>query len=764
MAVTRSKSYVYLIGEPVDQFDGRFLPTCREVLRVYFFYHKVSKYSQKDAVREVLTEVCEIWARARVPTADLRNIIPKLENLIKTYRNICRNKGRQGPAQITKEKDFESSISQLFDIAHHQAMELIRNDEDRVFLVDQRTTRKMCMGKVDKELTEKEERTEKRFQNEKERWAKEEQRKQDEGATCGSTAGVLQFSDSDDNDVHISSQSSEDDFKAGCSHRSDTPGVPEKRRRAKISSTIPVSAELAGALDRTNVSSRKAAFILHAAAKSYGQDLSATPLSASSIHRSRSQHRHEAAGRAKAEFLDTGPLVIHFDGKLLPAIAGGPEKEDRVAIVVSGHKIEKLIAIPKVSHGTGEAVAKAASESVLEWNLGDQIVAMSFDTTAANTGHKNGACTLIEQKLGKNLLWLPCRHHVHEVLCGDVFKKTFGPTSGPSVELFRRFQEYWPNIDQAAYQPCNDSRLCGDHLSALKSESVTFCINVLTAETGCIPREDYMELLELTLIFLGEVPPRGVRFRAPGAFHHARWMSKLLYVLKLNLFQDQFQLTKHESSSCLEFGLFVALIYCKAWTTCAFPADAPNNDLCLIRALTNYKTTSDAISTAGLRAVERHLWYLGQELTPLALFSDNVSPEVKQKIVYRLKQFETQANTEERSVRYSGKEDLSDKTLDYFVGPSSFLFFRVLQINKAFLECEIQSWTDEPSYKEAKTTVESLRVVNDAAERGIALATTFNASLSKREEEKQLVYQMVDMHRKLLPKPTKSAALGNKTD
>ena len=40
-------------------------------------------------------------------------------------------------------------------------------------------------------------------------------------------------------------------------------------------------------------------------------------------------------------------------------------------------------------------------------------------------------------------------------------KKT-GQSSGPNVELFRRFQEYWPKIEQAAYKPCTDSRLDGD--------------------------------------------------------------------------------------------------------------------------------------------------------------------------------------------------------------------------------------------------------------------------------------------------------------
>jgi len=169
---------------------------------------------------------------------------------------------------------------------------------------------------------------------------------------------------------------------------------------------------------------------------------------------------------------------------------------------------------------------------------------MSFDTTAANTGRKNGACALLQQKLGKDFLWLACHHHIHEVLCGDVFKALFGKSSGSNVELFRCFQQHWPKIDKSAYNPCSDSRLTSDLLS-LKCEAVTFFRSALISESGSLPREDYRELLELSLIFLGEIPQRGVRFRAPGAFHHARWMAKLLYVLKLNLFKDQFRLTEH---------------------------------------------------------------------------------------------------------------------------------------------------------------------------------------------------------------------------
>ena len=760
MATTRAKSYVHLIGDPLEHFDGRMLPTTREVLQVYYYHHKIEKESQKDAVRTVVKEVCEVWSRARVPTAAERNIIPKLDSLLATYRNVCRNKGRQGLTQAANETEFETSINQLFDIAHHEAMEMIKIEEDRVFLKDQRKERKMRMGKEDKELTEREERKANRIQKQSERQMKEDRRKQSEvenvTATCvhepGTSHSLVELSSQ-------SSESSDDDFECHLS----TSKSPERRKRMKTSADSAVSPDLAAALDRTNVSSRKATFILHAAAKTYGQDLPNMSLSTSSIHRSRSKHRHEAVAQAKASFVSTGPLVIHFDGKLLPAISGGPEREDRVAVLVTGHELEKILAIPKVAQGTGEQVARAAAESLKEWNLCDKVSAMSFDTTAANTGRKNGACTLLQQKLGRDLLWLACRHHIHEVVCGDIFRKVFGPSSGPNVELFRRFQDYWPKIEQAAYKPCSDSRLAGDLLT-LKCEAVAYCHHFLTTDAGHLPRDDYKELLELSLIFLGEIPPRGVHFRAPGAYHHARWMSKLLYVLKLNLFEEQFHLTKHEKAACLEFGLFVALIYTKAWMSSTRSSDAPINDLSLIQSLTNYRKVSDVVSLSGIRALERHLWYLSEELSPLALFSDQVSAEVKQRMVVRLKECECQPGTEERSVTYSGKGDISKKTLDHFIGPASHLFFRILHIDKAFMECDVHSWPEQTSYQEAKKSVEALKVVNDAAERGIALATSFNSILTKRENEKQLLYQMVEIHRKRLPQATKSAALSTQID
>ena len=51
-------------------------------------------------------------------------------------------------------------------------------------------------------------------------------------------------------------------------------------------------------------------------------------------------------------------------------------------------------------------------------------------------------------------------------------------------------------------------------------------------------RDDYKKCTELMSILLGEIPDRGVHWRKPGAFHHARWISSVIYAAKMYFFRD----------------------------------------------------------------------------------------------------------------------------------------------------------------------------------------------------------------------------------
>ena len=80
------------------------------------------------------------------------------------------------------------------------------------------------------------------------------------------------------------------------------------------------------------------------------------------------------------------------------------------------------------------------------------------------------------------------------------------------------------------------------------------------------PRDDYREFLELCVIFLGGVPSQGIHFQIPGAItmHRARWMTKVIYVLKTWLFHEQFKMTVAELTGVRDLAIFAVLVHLKA--------------------------------------------------------------------------------------------------------------------------------------------------------------------------------------------------------
>ena len=212
---------------------------------------------------------------------------------------------------------------------------------------------------------------------------------------------------------------------------------------------------------------------------------------------------------------------------------------------------------------------------------------MCFDTTASNTGVKSGACVLLKELTNRNLLHFACRHHVHEVVIGEVFNVLLGPSSGPNIALFERFQHSWSKIDHKNYNGLDDDKFNSQFLQQRRSEVVAFLHTYMSSENSYLPREDYKEVIELCLLVLGCPLPsdKPYHFRLPGAYHIARWMGKVIYCMKIYLFRREFELTASETKNLQEFCLFAAHIYVQAWISCPVAADAPLNELLLFRRI-----------------------------------------------------------------------------------------------------------------------------------------------------------------------------------
>jgi len=497
-------------------------------------------------------------------------------------------------------------------------------------------------------------------------------------------------------------------------------------------------------LDRTNLSDRKAMMIVTETAKSLGHNVSELALNRQTIRRSRQKYRQNLCAHLKQQFTARVPLVIHWDGKLLRDITG-QEHVDRLPIIIKGASISQLLTVAKLPSGTGEAQAKAVCDAVNDWDVQDQVVAMSFDTTSSNTGKLNGACVLIEQTLQKNLLHLACRHHMYELVIGAVISTCLGQSCGPEVPLFKRFQTQWHFLDQGNYQDASTDETVINSLREVRGSVVSFIRDQLDLVQ---PRDDYRELLELTLIFLGETPARGARFMKPGAMHQARWMSKVLYSFKM--FRNQFHLTPREEKGLRDICIFIVYLYVKAWITCPKATSAPANDLQFLKDLVSYEVIHPEISKTATKKFLNHLWYLSEELVGLALFDEAVDIEVKREIIQRIKNSNESEEQPAKRAQVNPKF-IMDQSLDNFASKKSLILFQLFGIPVDLLENDVVNWSQLPDFQEAKQKMTSLSVVNDHAERGVALIEEFSGHLTKDEEQLQFILQVVQAHRRAYP-------------
>ena len=234
-------------------------------------------------------------------------------------------------------------------------------------------------------------------------------------------------------------------------------------------------------------------------------------------------------------------------------------------------------------------------------------------------------------------------------------------------------------------------------------------------------------------------------------FHQARWLAKIIYSIKIFLFQDQLHLTAAQKAGIKTFVNFAIQVYLRAWYTAPLSTSAPRNDLELIKRIQAFVGPQKVISEA-LRSISRHLWYLGHELVGLSFYDEEVSQDEKVKMVESLEK------TMDSSSRLRAQKLPNSLALNNFVNSGTKNFFKKLGVSSEFLCLPPESWEDDSGYKAGKKIAIHLKVVNDAAERGVALIQDL---ITRTKDEKQLQHlvNVVQTHRKMFPSVKKSDLL-----
>lgn len=258
--------------------------------------------------------------------------------------------------------------------------------------------------------------------------------------------------------------------------------------------------------------------------------------------------------------------------------------------------------------------------------------------------------------------------------------------------------------------------------------------------------------MELVYIFLNGTQTYPITFKVPGATHHARWMSKAIYCLKIYMFQKQFNVgSKKELRGLGDVCSFISIVYVKAWFEAPCPIKAPVQDLNFLKSLISYKNINAKISNATVITFSRHLWYLTERLAAMSFFDVSISLDIKTKMINATKKDENKIDENKITLTKEELDTICSKDISDFITKRSLEFFEQLELSTDFLDIEPEHWAENDSYKSCYDFVKNIKCVNDVAERAIALIQKYNRTLTKNEEQKQFILQVVQLHRQQYP-------------
>ena len=218
----------------------------------------------------------------------------------------------------------------------------------------------------------------------------------------------------------------------------------------------------------------------------------------------------------------------------------------------------------------------------------------------------------------------------------------------------------------------------------------------------------------------------------PGADYNARWMSKCIYILTVQM--------KKKINTMSSFILFAYLSY---WFNSPSLTRAASIDLKMFQDLSTSRRVNRGVSDAYIPVLQRHTWYITEDSIPIALFNPDLDSEAADLLAEKIGELPPTPVQIRKPVL---PQITPSSELSIFVGPRSILLFSLLKIDHTFLLTE--DWRETPQYTQMETVISSLYLVNDSSERALAMATTFSGKITRDEDSFQNLMLVVEAHRK----------------
>ncbi len=193
--------------------------------------------------------------------------------------------------------------------------------------------------------------------------------------------------------------------------------------------------------------------------------------------------------------------------------------------------------------------------------------------------------------------------------------------------------------------------------------------------------------------------------RQPGAYHHARFMGKSLYILKIYLLSEVFHLTRVEKRRVDRLAQFVVLLYGKYFLSTSLSTAAPRHDLNFWYDLQEYRQFDRVAADQALLSSRRHLWYLTPELIALSLFDDGVTVVEKKAMAETLLQFPKpdvfapgkpgQPQFNPVAIHLTNEKP----PLASFITERSWLMFHLINADSEWLNDDPSTWLHNAAYR-----------------------------------------------------------------
>ncbi|XP_065679805.1 uncharacterized protein LOC136094125 [Hydra vulgaris] len=405
---------------------------------------------------------------------------------------------------------------------------------------------------------------------------------------------------------------------------------------------------------RFRVGIRPQTSLVAATCNKAGVNLDDINLSRSTVHRKRFKKIEILGDKLRQEIIATlkgKKQCVHFDGKRIKQIEEDLKitvSVERIAVSVTSPDMDDtddiLLGVVQAPSSKGNDQAEAILNLLEYYDIVDQIFSVCCDTTASNTGIHSGAVVILSSILNIPLIWFLCRRHMLEIHISHFMEALTGEkTKGPRKGLYVKLQNNWCFFKKEVDKMIDLVRFDWSQLQVesplyeIAKKALEFGKEALASKT--FVRNDYRKLCELFVFYLGEVP--GLCFHQPGACHEARFMADALYILTLRITNKiTMIMSKVEKKMIETAAFFTSVCYAPWFLKLYLVASSPSNDLAAFKNAFCIKEKYPNLGSALVASMQRHTWYLTEQLVLLSVADDDVEQEVKKEMLDRLVQLD----------------------------------------------------------------------------------------------------------------------------